>query len=596
MKKNKLTFIIAASFLALSAIAGCDANTPSKNSSKGADNSVLPSSDVGGDSNGQNSNGGSQNSQGGGQSSQGGGNTSQGGGSETKTDWNDAEKAMMSNALHGLVLPFVEMDVHVSANSAGNEIFMISSDNMSEGFLANYAAKFTKAAGWEGGDVSEEVGQYANSGLAYGFIKEVTQNNQRYYVSVMFAGVVDPNASRSTYSKTGKCILQTGEPYVADYPASFIAQWLQTQYNTTINPPAFQAEYYCLADEGILYGYSETNLEESYKQALTSSNNFTIDPNKDAQGFLVAHPTDGSYELRFKYVVEEKIFVIMVTAPAGWNNAAINAIFAENNVAPFSLASIDNPNISFSAIGTTVSEATYMFISVGGVSVEEVQAYVNALKALGYKIAVPNVVVESNQYFTTCNVITNEGMFTVYLTYSTAENANNLQIYFNLKPNEYVVKNWPAASIARYLLAEKDSVPAFAGQAYGFNFSVKNTYNNVVVILDNGAESAAKDAYIATLTSAENGYTAHGTLGGQPAFLSPNSEILVAVGCDPVTFPGEINILIQNYTVVETPWPAEEIADAISALYSENPITDVLPVLDVILYVRTPFPALPWHL
>ena len=366
MKKNKLTFIIAASFLALSAIAGCDANTPSKNSSKGADNSVLPSSDIGGDT-----------SQGGGnsQSSQSGGNTSQGGGVDVKTDWTDAEKATMRNALHGLVLPFVEMDVRVSTNPTGDEIFMVSTDNMSEGFLANYAAKFTKAAGWEGGDVSEEVGQYANSGLAYGFIKEVTQNNQRYYVSVMFAGVVDPNASRSTYSKTGKFILQTGEPYVADYPASLIAQWLQAQYNTTINPPAFQAEYYCLADEGILYGYSETNLEESYKQALTSSNNFTIDPNKDAQGFLVAHPTDGSYVLKFQYMAEEKIFVIMVTAPAGWNNAAINAIFAENNVAPFSLASIDNPNISFSAIGTTVSEATYMFISVGGVSVEEVQAY-----------------------------------------------------------------------------------------------------------------------------------------------------------------------------------------------------------------------------
>ena len=115
MKKNKLTFIIAASFLALSAIAGCDANTPSKNSSKGADNSVLPSSDNGGDQSqggSDQSQGGGNTSQGGGNTSQGGGNTSQGGGNE-KTDWTNDEKAMMSRYLHGLVLPFVEMDVNV---------------------------------------------------------------------------------------------------------------------------------------------------------------------------------------------------------------------------------------------------------------------------------------------------------------------------------------------------------------------------------------------------------------------------------------------------------------------------------------------------
>ena len=564
MKKNKLTFLIAASFLALSTIAGCTTDPTSKGSSKEADNSALLSSDVGGDSNGQ--------------TSQGGDNTSQGGGTTTKTDWTDTEKATMRNALHGLVLPFVEMDV--SVQSYEGSIIMMSTDNMQEGFLSNYAAKFKAGDGWEGGDVSDEVGQYANSGLAYGFVKEVTQNNSRYYVSVMFAGVVDPQASRTTYSKTGKFILQTGEPYVAEYPTTFVAQWLQAQFNTTINPPAFQAEYYCLADEGIMYGYTETNIEESYKTALTSSNNFTIDANKDAQGYYVAHPTDGSYELRFQYMAADKIFVIMVTAPKGWNNSAINAIFTKNHVTPFSLGSIENPSITFSATEQSVAEATYMFISINGVSVQDVQAYINSLKALGYKVADSNVVVESNQYFTTVNVITNEGMFTIYVTYSTAENANNLMIYFNLAPNQYVVKDWPAASVARYLQAEHDTVPAFAGNAYGFNFSVMNTYNNVVVILDNGAESTAKDAYISTLT-VDNGYTAHGTLGGQPAFLSPNSEILVAVGCDPTNFPGEIDILIQNYTVVETPWPADEVAAGIEALAFVENVTDTIPALSV---------------
>ena len=367
---------------------------------------------------------------------------------------------------------------------------------------------------------------------------------------------------------------------MTDYPEAFIAEWLLKQFNTSINPPKFDAKYYCLVSEGILYGYSETNLEESYKTALTSSNNFTVDADRDAQGYFVARPKDGSYTLKFQYLAADKSFVIMVTAPKGWNNGAINAIFAANNVTPFSLASIDNPNISFSASEMDTAGQTYAYITVGGVSVQEVQTYVNALKALGYKVALPNVVVESNQYFTTVNVITNEGMFTVYFTYSTAQNANTLLIYLNLTPNQYVVKDWPAASIARYLDAEHDTVPAFAGDAYGFNFSITNTYNNVAVIVDNGSEAAARDSYIKTLTI-DNGYTASGTLGGQPAYKSPNEEILVAIGCDPNTFPGEINILIQEIVKVDTRWPTDDVAGAVSKLYSEDPITDALPFLDV---------------
>ena len=566
MKKNKLTFLIAASFLALSTIAGCTTDPTSKGSSKEADNSVLPSSDVGGDSNGQ--------------SSQGGDNTSQGGGTTTKTDWTDTEKATMRNALHGLVLPFVEMDVSVSVSQSSGSVKIESQENMASGFLASYKAKFDANPEWTGEDISSEYNVYP--GNAFVYQRPVTENGKKYYVAVMFTGLaMNQGDTEPHISKDGRFYLEAMDPYVYEYPAAFIGEWLKASFGTNIVPPAFEAEFYSLDSEGVLIGYNETNIENSYKATLETSGKFTIDPEKNAQGFYVVHPTDGTYIMYFMYDTTQKIMILKVDVPKGWNNAAINKIFNDNNVTPFSLGSISDPNIRFSASEQTVADATYMTISVGDIDVQGVQAYINSLKALGYKIAYPTVEVESNQYSTTVNVITNEGMFTIYVTYSTAENANFLSIWLSLTPNPYVVKDWPAASVARYLLAEHDTVPAFSGQAYGFNFSVMNTYNNVVVILDNGAESAAKDAYIATLTSAENGYTAHGTLGGQPAFLSPNSEILVAVGCDPVTFPGEINILIQNYTVVETPWPATDVAEAVGRLFSVNPITEALPALDV---------------
>ena len=551
MKKNKLTFVIAATCLVLGTLVGCNEPAPVQNSSKNDATSIDGGSEVIGSSDNSNnsqgggntSQGGGNTSQGGGNTSQGGGNTSQGGGQQEKTDWSDAEKNVMKEYLHGYVLPFVNMDVSVTTSQSSGTIKMQSQQNMASGFLASYAAKFTGDSEWDGGDISSEYGVYP--GNAYAFKRKVAQNGKNYYIAVMFTGLqFTPGQEEPAISKDGCFYLEAMDPYVYEYPAAFISQWMGQVYSSTIVPPAFQAEYYGMEEEGVLIGYSETNIEGAYKTALESSGNFTIDPNRNAEGYYVARPSDSKYVLLFKYDVTQKLMIIKVEAPKGWNVAAINAIFNQYHVTPFALPAIEDQNIGFTASALESAVGTMLIISVTKVNTQMVQSFVNGLKTLGYKVASSTVDDSESQWFTTANVFTNTGMFTLYITYSKSGSDTNLEIMCNLDANPNVTTNWPAASIARYLEGATSTVPAFAGTCYGYSYTITNTYSYVTVHVDEGSESAARDSYIATLTTGGNGYVASGSIAGQPAFKSEDGHILVAISCNPTTFPGEIEMLL----------------------------------------------------
>lgn len=585
MKKNKLTFIIAASFLALSALMGCEAPAPSENSSNNVTSNDQGSEVVGGSSidSGTSQGGGGNTSQGGGgNTSQGGGNTSQGGGQDVKTDWSDGEKAAMRQALHGLVLPFVNMSVSVTLSQSSNTLRIESSDLMADGFLASYAAKYTSDSTWEGGDISMEYG--VTNGNAYAFRKKVSENGKNYYVAVMFTGIIqNPGDKEPSISRDGRFYLEATDPYEYAFPTQFIGQWLGQVFNTTIVPPAFDAEYYSLQEEGVLIGYSERNIENDYKATVERSGNFTIDNEKNADGYYVCHSNDGKYNMLFKYDTTQKVMILMVEAPKGWNAAAINAVFTKHNATPFDLPVISNPNITFQVSDQESGGVDWVTIYAGKVTVQMAQDYVAALKTMGYKVTGSIDPNESYNYVM-ANVFTDGGMYSLTISYSKDVNQLNpyeFSIFFSLAPNVNVVKSWPATSIARYIEADKDSVPAFDSKlCYGYTFSYnQGSYCHIVIHVDEGTESQAKDSYVAILTSA--GYVADGTDSGQPRFKSANSEIHISIACQPNQFPGQIELKIQEMEIVATPWPAENITTALGNLYALNPITDTIPALNV---------------
>ena len=576
MKKNKLTFLIAASFLALSAMVGCDSNEPSVESKAGVESNITtselinPSSDGG---NSQSSNGGNSNSstsQGGGNTSQGGGNTSDGGGQTTKTDWDDNDKAKMRTALHGLVLPFVNMEATVRTNNDGSSVKIESQQNMSGNFLASYAEKFTYEDGWNGGDVSYEF--EVSNGNAFAYQKAVTENGKKYYVSVVFMGIEQTAGSEQiNISKTGHFYLEASDPYEYEYPAAFIGQWLGQQFGTSIVPPAFDAEYYNLDSEGVLIGYSERNIEESYKSALLSSGNFTIDSARNDDGYLIARPTDGSYIMLFKYDSTNKIMILQVMENTGWNTAQINAFFIKYNKRPFDIPAFSDDNVTFKFEEDSNQPAGYerAIITIGRVTTQKVQAYVNSLKAAGY-VLIDDVVTESYQWYSSAQILTDDGVCSLDLMYYPTSSPKKLEITINLFIDTSRVKAWPAAQMAAFAQASQDVVPAFTGFNNGFYVGDQGA----TVYVDLGEETNARDSYVSALTTAK--YT---LVDGH--YISEHNEIDIEIVCNANKWPGQIYIIVKPYTApAVTQWPAADISAAIATNLGDG-ITDTIPAINV---------------
>ena len=582
MKKNKLTFLIAASFLALGALVGCNADEPSEESKNGVESDITtsqlinPSSDIGNSQSsqgggGNTSQGGGNTSQGGGgNTSQGGGNTSQGGGgTDVKTDWTDAEKATMRNALHGLVLPFVDMETTVRTNNDGSSVKIESQQNMSGNFLASYAEKFTYEDGWTGGDISYEF--EVSYGNAFAYQKAITENGKKYYVSVMFMGVEQNAGSEQVnISKTGRFYLEASDPYEYTYPAAFIGQWLGQQFGTTIVPPAFEAEYYNLDSEGVLIGYSERNIEDSYKTSLLSSGNFTIDSARNDDGYLIARPVDGSYILLFKYDSTNKIMILQVMENTGWNTPQINAFFIKYNKRPFDIPAFSDDNVTFKFEEVAGQPAGYEMgkITIGRVTTQKVQAYINSLKAAGY-ILIDDAVTDVYQWGTTAQILTDEGIYALDITYYPNASPKKLEIYISLFVDTSRVKAWPAAQMAAIAQASQDIVPEYTGNHIGFHAASQG----VTIYVEDGQEEGARDAYIRNLLAAK--YT---LVDGH--YISEHSEIDVEVICNANKWPGQINIAVKPYVApAVTQWPASDIAQAMASNLPSA--TDTIPEIDV---------------
>ena len=599
MKKNKLTFLIATSFLALSAMVGCDSNEPSIESKAGVESNITtselinPSSDGG---NSQSSNGGNSNSStsqgggntsqgGGGNTSQGGGNTSQGGGTSDKTDWTDAEKATMRGALHGLVLPFVNMEATVRTNNDGSSVKIESQQNMSGNFLASYAEKFTYEDGWNGGDVSSEFG--VSNGNAFAYQKAITESGKKYYVSVMFMGIEQTAGSEQfNISKTGRFYLEASDPYEYEYPAAFIGQWLGQQFGTSIVPPAFDAEYYNLDSEGVLIGYSERNIEESYKSALLSSGNFTIDSARNDDGFLIARPTDGSYIMLFKYDSTNKIMILQVIENNGWSAGKISAFYRKYNqpVLEFPALNVDGAsyrfvedegNANYAAIGNlSVVNAKYI-ISKTGLTAAPLANYASALRSAGYAVTVFD---ESSLYL--MKAIADGVYYSASIDYSASPiGGGKPQIVMNFYATglamDGLLASWPATQLRTFFGNDiTDVLPAFTGNNCGFKIAISGDVAVIDINVDAEVSATIKDSYAGLLST--NEYSPESN-----KYISKNNQLEVRLS-DPQGYGlyDIFQIRVEKlHGPVATPWPASEIAQAMASNLPS--VTDTIPEIDV---------------
>ena len=675
MKKNKLTFIIAASLLALTSLAGCNINTPSQTKSNGVSsasqldgssisqgesanpssggNSVAPSSQAPVSSDQPSSVTPQPSSEALKSSSQApqpsstvpqpsssaprpsssapapssstpapsssapapssstpvpsssvpqpSSSSPSSSSPSVKTEWTNEEAAVMSDHLYGLVLPFVDMPVSVTYDQTTDAVSIFSVGNMEDGFLSRYAELFDYDSGWEGGDMSYELGLY--SGFAYVFRKAVTYNNQTRYVLVyFFGGEYNVATEEFEYSRTGKFYLQASDPFMYTYPAEFIAGWLKTTFGADIVPPVLEADYYQLDSEGVLLAYSENNLEDTYKRALEATNNFVVSAERDLGGYYVAHPIDGSYQIRFKYDSDQKMMMIEVSEYQGWNSSRITKFYEKYNQAPLSFPSLDIDGASYKFEEGSYNEllagqglysnvsATYT-ISKTGLTNAPLKEYASKLREAGY--AVSGVAADEdgtiNDYY--FQKALKDGVFYAsqisYVASPIGGGKPQIAMYFFATGQEMpdLLVNWPSDKIATFLGDDvKDVVPAYTGLQCGFGFE-SNKYAVVSINVDEISSKTIKEDYAALLL--KNEFTLN-----NGKYISKNNQISIQLA-DPQGYGTydifQIRIDKIDNTPVNTPWPSADVADAIEnnlKMYNLDtleviPITDTIPALDV---------------
>ena len=606
MKKNKLFFLFIASLLSFGSLAGCggnsgeqpgNSNSVNDNSSagdntsnnQGGDTSNNQGSSNGGGQGGSTSNGGGSTSQGGNTSTSQGGNTStsQGGGSQT-ADWTNDQKELMQSKLYGVVLPYLSVSVDISTKKndfGGDELeFKGTETSMPANTLSQYAELFTEQDGWEGGDVSSQEGQYA--GTIYSFNKAVMVNGARRYVNATFTGL-----SGESYNKAGRFVMYASDPYLYEYPAQFVNGWLAQEYGTDCFPPAVQADYYNLYDEGVLLCFTNTNNESTYKTAIIAAG-FTVDANKDSEGFFVAHPSDGSYVASFKYDSDIKALILKVSEVKGWNPALIKKFYQKYNQTPltFPAFNIEGASYKFEEDATNETaanngyysavHATYT-ISKTGLTKAPLADYATALRNAGYSV---NSTYEDTQYYMMKTLA--DGIFyQAWFVYDDGQYTGVtkpqivVDFYAAGQTAQGMLLNWPAESVQRFLGAEiTDSVPAFTGRQCGFQYNASSSRAGVVVCMDTTAAATAKNDYVGLLTN--NGYTLKNN-----KYVSRNDQIAIALNdpSSPDSGNGLYNALQIAITKVEhtqTAWPSSQIASAIQSNIGNN-ITDTIPALDV---------------
>lgn len=251
MKKIKLMSLVIAGALVL---AGCNANN---------------------NGSGKYSGGGSEH----------GGNSGNSGSNNVSGSWSDAEKAIFTNNLYGIDVPYMSIEGATALTyDAENEYASKTAPNCTKSLLQDYASLFDKSWTSYCVDDSESETYY----ICYE--KSVSTSAGTRYVDVlMYGGTYDDELEDYdvNYDGSGTFIMQIYDPYYYEWPADFIDYVLEV-FEITGTIPAYNgADYYELNTSWLLFGYmsvycykDDANAEATYDAALTSAGyvNQGVDP------------------------------------------------------------------------------------------------------------------------------------------------------------------------------------------------------------------------------------------------------------------------------------------------------------------------------
>ena len=419
----------------------------------------------------------------------------------SKKNWTVEEAKIMSDNLHGVVLPFT-----------GKEESVVGYDQE------------TKCVVIKGGEfTADELTAYGNAYISDGY-KKVNSNAHVYEKSVETADGI--RFVRASFTLDNKSLyLEAYNPYYYEFPTFFAEELASLGFGSTVVPPSFDADYYEISERNAaIYAYTNTDGTSTYTVALTTAN-WNVLEGVDANEFKTAISPDGLYAVKYLYNTQEKSLDIYFGPVNFWNKAVVEAFYNKYNGYVVDIPAFNLDNAEYVFIESDLNESAYAygalevihaFMKIYGPKASDVSQYVTILTNAGWEVSQ-----DGNLYQATL-LIPDHGIARIEFEFNSKENAIVVTIYFKL--DAIPSTEWPLEQLNEALGYYVGTIPAFTGNNNGF--VVLNDMFGVAVMVKvtKGTEEAAIASYANDLTN--GGYVYNESSNN---YTCPNSEIIIEV-------------------------------------------------------------------
>ena len=496
-------------------------------------------------------------------------------------DWTNEEKALMEQHLHGIVLPFLDVEGIALSFDETTEQFSTGALTIEDGTIAAYAELFDESEGWN--DVSYQYDTYetAPAGSFYVFERFVQTQEGKRGISVRFFGNDGTN-----YTTAGPMYLFANDPFDYEFP-DLAAEY--AQYNVDgapipapniqdlyfeFYPNSNNAAYHSYGmDEYLnatiyIYGLDEDGFLAYVQQCISAG--WIIEEGEEPDTYVakLINEQDNTQFVADVYYSEDYVAISFYYLAAelpitSWPSEMIAEAFEEHEKALFDVPAFNGEgfeyefydNFSYGYIGIYVSNA----------DADDLVEYAAALTTAGWEV------VEEDGVYTATLELT-EGIAKISFEYDDRWEQDYFRIFYDLEA--YPSAEWPTADVAA-LLASLDSsitdvLPAYEYAPAGTVFQIYNDSFGAgvkITLADGETEQGTIELYAYYLTEA--GFTA--VEGKDGFYASPNNQYLVEV------YSGEVGYVCVEISLIAK-FPSDKVLEGL-ALMDES-FTDPIPALE----------------
>lgn len=224
--------------------------------------------------------------------------------------WTLAQKQLFVNHLYGFEVP--NLKGFTATWDETNQCIYITGVESSVEFFTRYVNSFVELG------FSKENGPYQDS---YILVKDVTYEGKTKTIEL------------DTYISGGMINIICYDPFFYEWPSNIVTDLYENYFYIapdlkipSIDADKYFADTYYMESDCILsiYCYSKTNLEETYKEALTQCG-FTVSESKNEDNVYVATEPQEISQVLFSYSSSEQALIIIVApSETGWPSFVVD--------------------------------------------------------------------------------------------------------------------------------------------------------------------------------------------------------------------------------------------------------------------------------